>query len=152
MPDGATPLTAAALAGRWRLVSWRNVAADGTETHRPLGADPVGILVYTPGGWMAGQLAAGGRPALPTADPLGGAAEDRAAAYSSYVAYYGPYEVAGDRVVHHVRNSLFPNWAGLDQVRHASLTGDRLVLSTAPTELAGVTVVGELTWQREERW
>jgi hypothetical protein len=140
------------VAGRWQLLAWRSVDEHGTITGRPFGERPHGALIYTPGGWMAGQLAATSRPAVDGGDPLGGPPDQRAAAYSSYVAYWGRYEVAGDRIIHYVETSLVPSWAGVEQVRHFSLSGDVLVLRTPPMRVAGATVVSELSWRRMESW
>jgi Lipocalin-like domain len=94
--------------GRWDLLAWRSLGDDGAVTGQPFGEHPHGVLIYTPGGWMAGQLAAAGRTAVDGADPLGGPQDQRAAAYSTYVAYWGRYTVAGDRIIHHVDTSLVP--------------------------------------------
>jgi hypothetical protein len=40
-----------------------------------------------------------------------------------FVAYAGRYSFHGDRVVHHVELSLFPNWVGSDQERWVELAG-----------------------------
>lgn len=101
---------------------------------------------------MSGQLAATDRPPVDGADPLGGPPGQRAAAYSTYLAYWGRYEIAGDRIIHHVDSSLVPGWAGMEQVRYFSLSGDILVLRTPPMQLAGSITVGELTWRRAESW
>jgi hypothetical protein len=47
-------------------------------------------------------------------------------ALEGVVAYAGPYRFHGDRVIHHVVLSLFPNWVGSDQQRRVELAGDRL--------------------------
>jgi hypothetical protein len=69
------------VAGRWHLLAWHSVGDDGAITGRPFGEHPHGVAIYTPGGWMAGQLAATSRPAVDGADPLGGPQDQRAAAY-----------------------------------------------------------------------
>jgi hypothetical protein len=140
------------VAGRWHLLAWRSVGDDGTITGQPFGEHPHGALIYTPGGWMAGQVAATSRPAMDGADPLGGPQDQRAAAYSTYVAYWGRYAIAGDRIIHFVDTSLVPGWAGVEQVRYFSLSGDVLVLRTPPMRVAGATVVSELSWRRTESW
>jgi hypothetical protein len=48
------------------------------------------------------------------------------------MAYCGRYEVHGDHVVHHIEQSLFPNWVGTSQKRFIELEGDRLTLTTDP--------------------
>jgi hypothetical protein len=139
------------LAGTWKLVAWRRVAADGTITY-PLGADAVGMLIYTPGGRMAVQITAANRPALPTADPLGGDEQLRANAYSTCLAYVGTYEVRGESVVHEIETSLFPDWSGEEQTRSLAFEDGELVLRTPPMSTATGTVVNELAWAREEAW
>jgi hypothetical protein len=55
----------------------------------------------------------------------------------------------GDRVVHHVETSLFPDWIGAVQIRLISWVGDDLVLSTPDeTSAGGRTVVNRLRWSR----
>jgi hypothetical protein len=140
------------VAGRWHLLAWRSTGDDGAITRWPFGEHPHGVLIYTPGGWMAGQMAAASRSAVDGADPLGGPRDQRAAAYSTYVAYWGRYAVAGDQIIHYVDTSLVPGWAGVEQVRYFSLSGDVLVLRTPPMRVAGAIVVSELSWRRMESW
>jgi hypothetical protein len=100
---------------------------------------------------MTAQVCAADRADLLTEDPLGGSDVERAAAFSSYVAYCGSYEVtADDVVVHRVAISLFPNWVGSEQTRYFELAGDELVLRTAPIKIGGKLLVNELRWHREE--
>jgi hypothetical protein len=65
-----------------------------------------------------------------------------------FVAYAGRYSFHGDRVVHHVELSLFPNWVGSDQQRWVELNGDRLTLSARPLLLAGQLQLPRLIWKR----
>jgi len=138
------------LAGTWRLIAWRRIAADGTISY-PLGADAHGLLSYTDNGRMAVQITGVNRASLPTDDPLGGGEGARAGAYSTYLAYFGTYEVRGQDVVHRIEGSLYPNWAGERQVRPYTAESGELVLRTPPMTLAdGATVVNELAWAREK--
>lgn len=107
-------MTADQLVGRWKLVSWLARNGDG-EVSYPFGERAEGSLVYTRGGWMSGQLAVSDRDALATNDVVGGDEIERSAAYSSYIAYAGTYEVVGDVVIHRVKMSLFPNWVNTEQ-------------------------------------
>jgi hypothetical protein len=144
---------ARAVAGRWLLLEWRTVDhATGATLGHPFGEDASGGLVYTPAGWMHGQLSAQRRPLMPTSDPLGGSESERAAAYSGYVAYWGRYQIDQDRIVHRVESSLFPGWVGGTQIRYFTLADDLLTLRTPPIEVAGDIVVNELRWQRQEPW
>jgi hypothetical protein len=136
--------------GRWRLSSYIARADDGSE-HYPLGRNPQGSLVYTAGGWVTAHLCATDRPELPSDDVRGGSESDRAAAYSSYFAYCGTYEVrSDDTIVHRVALSLVPSWVASKQVRHFELTGEDLLLRTAPIEVGGKLLVHEFRWKREE--
>jgi Lipocalin-like domain len=137
------------LVGRWQLLSYVGRAEDGSVTY-PLGQDAQGSLVYTAGGWMTAQVCAADRPNLLTDDIRGGNNDERAAAFSTYVAYSGSFEIRGDVVVHHVAMSSFPNWVGSEQTRYFELTGDELLLRTDPMEVGGNVLVNELRWHREE--
>jgi Lipocalin-like domain len=46
--------------------------------------------------------------------------------------------------------SSFPNWVGSEQMRFYELSGDELVLRTAPLLIGGDSIVNELRWRREE--
>jgi Lipocalin-like domain len=101
---------------------------------------------------MAVQVTGSNRPAVTGDDPLGGDEETRATAYSTYLAYFGTYEVQGENVVHLIDGSLFQKWSGEKQVRLFTIEFDQLVLCTQPMTLAdGTTVVNELAWKRDKR-
>lgn len=139
------------LGGTWKLTAWRRIADDGTVNY-PLGPDARGQLVYTSNGQMAVQIMGADRSALATDDPLGGDVEARAHAYSTYLAYFGTYELQGESVVHRIDGSLFPNWCGEEQVRPFTSERSELVLRTPPMKVAEeTTVVNELAWARDER-
>ena len=65
-----------------------------------------------------------------------------------FVAYAGHYSFHGDRVIHHVELSLFPNWVGTDQQPSVELTRNRLILSARPLLLAAKQQVPRLVWER----
>jgi hypothetical protein len=138
------------LGGTWKLVAWRRIGADDAVDY-PLGADARGQLIYAANGRMAVHITGADRPPLTTDDPLGGDVAARAGAYSTYLAYFGTYELAGTDVVHYIDGSLFPNWSGEKQVRAFTAEGDELVLRTPPmADGSGGTVVNELVWTRDE--
>ena len=139
-----------ALVGAWQLLSWENRAADGQVTY-PMGADALGYLLYTADGCFSVTISRGGRAGFAAGDLLGGTTEEKARAVESSVGYAGRYTFHGDRVIHHVELSLFPNWVGTDQQRWVELTGDRLTLSASPLLLAGKQQVPRLVWERVDR-
>ena len=136
-----------ALVGAWRLLSWENRAADGQITY-PMGADARGYLLYTADGRFSVTISRRGRAGFAAGDLLSGTTEEQARAVEGFVAYAGRYSFHGDRVIHHVELSLFPNWVGTDQERWVELAGDRLILSTSPLLLAGKQQVPRLVWER----
>jgi Lipocalin-like domain len=94
-------------------------------------------------------MQASARPQITSNDPLGGDEDQRAAAYSTCLAYFGSYEVLGDVIVHRIDASLFPNWTGTVHERLFTCRGNELVLRTPPSENSGVTVVNETSWKRD---
>jgi Lipocalin-like domain len=140
-----------ALVGAWRLVSWENRAADGQVT-RPMGIDVLGYLLYTADGRFSVLISRADRPTFAAGDLLAGTTEEQARAVEGFVAYGGRYSFQGDRVIHHVELSLFPNWVGSDQQRWVELAGDRLTLSASPLLLAGKQQVPRLVWERVDPW
>lgn len=134
--------------GAWRLVSY-TAERDG-EVSSPLGPDPVGIIMYTPGGYMSAQLMRRDRPLYDKAITGGGTPEQMAAAASGYLCYTGPYTLdeAKDILHHHVEVSLLPNWLGGIQVRHGHLDGETLTLSAEITSRKGVSSTHTLMWRR----
>lgn len=136
-----------ALVGAWRLLSWENRAADGQITY-PMGADALGYLLYTADGRFSVTISRRGRAGFAAGDLLSGTTEEQARAVEGYVAYAGRYSFHGDRVIHHVELSLFPNWVGTDQERWVELSEDRLTLSASPLLLAGRQQIPRLVWER----
>ena len=117
------------LVGCWTLRMCRRISDKGDISY-PFGESPRGLLIYTPDKRMAVQIAAADR------SPIGGiyaqaigTAEQRANAFSTYLAYFGTYDVEDGRMVHNVETILFPDWSGGKQVRAFSLDGDTLTLS-----------------------
>ena len=136
-----------ALVGGWRLVSWENRATDGQVTY-PMGIDALGALLYTADGRFSATISRRGREGFAGGDLLSGTSEEKARAMEGFVAYAGRYSFHGDRVIHHVELSLFPNWVGSDQERSVELAGNRLILSASPLLLAGKLQVPRLVWER----
>jgi hypothetical protein len=70
------------------------------------------------------------------------------AAFDTYLSYCGKYEIDGDKVVHQIELSLFPNWSGVDQERFFEFSGKQLTLRTAPMALEGTQRTAQLIWHR----
>jgi hypothetical protein len=139
----------AALLGAWRLETWEAIGEDGSVEH-PMGIDPEGVVVYTPDGTMMTTIGRSDRAPIGGGDVVGGPADERLAAFSSFIAYTSRFEVDGSDVLHHVEMSLFPNWVGTTQRRHVTLSADgqELVLEADPFLLRGRVARQRLTWRR----
>lgn len=135
------------LIGTWRLVSVAVQDEDGQITY-PFGQDAIGFITYTGDGHMAVQFGRADRPSLDSGDWLAAAATEIAAVARGYFAYCGTYELRAGEVVHHVDQSLMPNWIGGEQVRRVTFDGDTITLSTPPGQYGGRQQIVTLTWQR----
>jgi hypothetical protein len=130
------------LVGCWTLSACRRISEKGDISY-PFGENPRGLLIYMPDRRMAVQIATADRVPIGGLSAQSTGTEQRANAFSTYLAYFGTYEVEADRVVHSVETSLFPDWSDGKQVRAFTLDGDTLTLSRA---LEGGKV--ELVWVR----
>lgn len=133
------------LNGSWEMVSFENIAADGTR--RP-GAYDRGQIFYDASGRMSAQLMHSSNKAdqsPPTDDA-------RAAAYRRYLGYYGPFVVdeAKGTVTHIVEGSSNPSWVGSRQVRYYELTPDGQQLTLSVRNAEG-RMTGTLVWKRSKR-
>ena len=133
--------------GTWRLISFETVEASG-ETSYPYGKDATGYVIYNEDGYVTFTIMGPDRRRFASADMRAGSLEDKRAAFDTYFAYLGTYEVKSDKVVHHVELSLFPNWTGGDQVRFFEFSGDLLILRTPPLALGGPERTLRVVWQR----
>lgn len=133
--------------GTWRLLSCEIRRADGQVSY-PFGQDLGGYILYSQDGYMSVALMSANRPQFAAGDIRGGTTEEKVAAADTYVSYCGRYEIQGDRVIHHIEVSFFPNWVGADQERFFNLDGDTLSLSTPPTLIGGIQQTAYLVWKR----
>ena len=128
--------------GHWRLVKFENFDEKGVA--RDAGYES-GRIMYDAAGNMSAQLMRTGRKPL-SQSPTD---TDRAAAYGTFVAYYGKYttDPATSRVTHSVEGALNPNWVKTDLVRYYEFSADgrRLMLSLRNAQ---GRVTGTLTWER----
>jgi len=117
-----------------------------------MGRDAVGYIIYTEDGHMAYQIMAANRPNFAAADMRGATPGEKIAAFDTFAAYCGTYEMQGDTVVHHVAVSLLPNWVGGGQVRTITLSGDKLDLSTTPVLFEGKMRKAHVVFRRAAGW
>ena len=133
--------------GAWALASFEVRSAKGALTY-PFGHDVRGYIMYNQDGYMSVAFMSAGRARCKSEDMRAVTAEEKVSAMDTYLSYCGKYEVRGDKVVHHIEVSLFPNWTGQDQERFYKFEGDRLTLSTSPMLIGGMEQTAHLIWKR----
>ena len=89
-----------------------------------------------------------GRKPLSVADRVSAPADERAQAYSTFMAYAGRYTYTCDRVVHHIEVASLQNWVNTDQTRFVTLQGNRLIVRNTPQLRDAVMVTLESVWER----
>mgnify|MGYP000882300501 CR=1 FL=1 len=121
-----------AFVGTWQLVSQTMISADG-ETVDARGANPVGVLMYQPDGWMSVQLMRRERRSGLSLNSL-------STAMSEYLGYFGTFVVDenAQTVTHFVIGSSFPDYVNTQQLRHYQFEDDGATLIlTAEATLPG---------------
>lgn len=137
------------LSGTWELESWTIGYSDRDDFTYPYGEDPQGLLLYTDDGWMSASICRASRALLPTDVSFRALPEAaRAEAFSSYFHYAGRYQVQDGDVIHYVAQSLNPNMRGTEQLRHAELDGQTLVLS-GKDQVGDITRFHSLVWHKQ---
>ncbi|MEH6634899.1 MAG: lipocalin-like domain-containing protein [Halioglobus sp.] len=136
------------LEGTWQLESWTIGYSDRDDFTYPYGEDPQGLLLYTTDGWMSVSLCRKERARLPQDVSFRKITDEvKAEAFSSYFHYAGRYRVVDGDVIHYVSQSLNPNFPGSEQLRHAELDGQTLVLS-GKDQVGGITRFHSLVWHK----
>ena len=136
------------LVGTWKLVSVTSTTDKGVVDKSALGQNPSGLLTYTADGRMMAIISDDGRKPLSIADRVSAPADERAQAYSSFMAYAGRYTYSCERVVHHIEVASLQNWVNTDQTRLVTLLGDRLIVRNTPQLRGAVMVTLESVWER----
>ena len=97
---------------------------------------------------MTAIISDDGRKPLSIADRVSAPMEERAEAYSTFMAYAGRYTFTCDKVVTHVDVASLQNWVDTDQTRFVTVQGDRMHVRNTPMLRAGVMVNIQSVWER----
>jgi hypothetical protein len=133
--------------GTWKLFSFELRSSIGEVTY-PFGRDAVGYIMYTNEGFMSVNFMKADRLNYVSGDFLKGTAEEKISAIDTFQSYCGRYEVSGNKVVHHIEVSSFPNWSGVDQERFFKFKENNLELNTPPILLGGKNQTAHLVWEK----
>jgi hypothetical protein len=146
---GQTASVQQQILGTWKLVSYvREEVASGAKSD-VMGAHPNGYINYGPDGRMIVIIAGSDRkkPVGPVATP--GEAE---ALIRSMLAYAGGYTIDSEAktLTHQIDVSWDQSRTGESHVRNYHLDGDRLTLTTEPSNdpATGKKTVRTLTWEK----
>jgi hypothetical protein len=134
--------------GAWKLISFERRTAAGEVTY-PMGQNAVGRLTYDALGRMSAQIMRPDRPKFRDVNPANWSAEEKAAAFDGFIAYYGTFTVSDTEraVIHHVEAGLYPHWVGTDQRRLYEFSGNQLILR-AVNGSGGPGTESRLVWER----
>src|SRR4051794_37970588 len=125
---GAQAQTAQDLVGTWTLVS--ATIRSGEVKMDMYGPDPSGTLMFGRDGHYALVFLRRDLPKLTSNSRLSQTLEESRALTKGSIAHFGTYRVeedeAGKALMLHIEGSTFPNWAGTEQRRPFSLSGDAL--------------------------
>ena len=124
------------LVGSWQLQRWSITYEDGTVTE-PLGPGAIGLLVYTPDGWMSAAMMAAGRPRLSRSNPRTASEHERAVAFDTFFGYCCRWRIAGQAVEHHVTISHNPARVGTGRTRKIEMRGRTLTVSADEVDPEG---------------
>lgn len=142
------------LHGSWHLVRWDITYGDGRRPTLPFGDGATGLIVYATDGWMSACIARAGRPPLSSESVRSAPEAERLAAFESWFAYAGPFEVrqrdGRPQVVHRVRHALNPNFVGSEQVRDIDFDAQGRMTLSASDLVPGTDVARHhrLQWER----
>lgn len=140
------------ITGTWVLKSYVETNMETGEKSYPMGQSPSGYIMYTGDGYMSAQISGAGREHFAKNDMFGGTEKEYTAAGQSYLAYSGPYAIdtGAHKLTHTISISLYPNWAGLNQVRNFRVEDDkRLYLSFERPQMSrGAMRTADLVWER----
>ncbi len=137
------------LLGIWSLISFEVVGAAGRIDY-PYGRTPVGYILYTQNGFMSVSVMSSGRKLFAANEFAGiaGTQQEKAAAFDEYLTYSGRYETDGNRVVHRIEMSLFPNWVGSEIERRIAFDRDTLILTGLAGDDRATWPTVRITWKR----
>ena len=123
---GAEAQTAQDLAGTWILAS--ATIHSGEVKMDMFGPDPSGTLMFGRDGHYALIFLRRDLPKLTSNNRLSQTVEESRDITKGSIAHFGTYAVdeTGKFLVLRIESSTFPNWAGAEQRRPFSLSGDEL--------------------------
>lgn len=149
--DGGSAINPQSLVGTWKLISDKQVRADGSSSDL-YGPAPLGQLIYDSHAQMSVHLLKADLTKCGTLDRRKCSDNAARGAFDNYLGYWGRFKISagGKSVVHIIQGASTPDWIGTSQERFFDLSGDQLTLTTPMQQIAGVESKTVLVWQREK--
>ena len=119
------------LVGTWSLIS-SDIVNGGAKTET-FGPSPMGSLTLTGDGHFALIFLRRDLPKVASGNRLVTTPEENKAIAGGLVSSYGTYSADSKFITLHIIGATFANWAGADQQRAYTLTGDTLVYTSPGT-------------------
>ncbi|TNE36431.1 hypothetical protein EP342_00525 [bacterium] len=132
--------------GTYELLEKYSIRVDGSKIH-PWGNDVKGMIIYTDS-HISAQLGINNRENFRDFNFRNATEREAQEAFTTYIAYFGTYEVKDGYIIHDIKQSLFPNWIGHKVKRYYRFEGDLLYLEAK--EIAQTTRLEKtvLVWRR----
>lgn len=132
--------------GTYELLEKYSIRIDGSKIH-PWGNDVKGMIIYTDS-HISAQLGIYNRENFRDFNFRNATEREAQEAFTTYIAYFGTYEVKDGYIIHDIKQSLFPNWIGHKVKRYYRFEGDLLYLEAK--EIAQTTRLEKtvLVWRR----
>ena len=134
--------------GAWEITACESRSLDGQIGPHPVGDNAVGYIIYSSDGYMSLEMMAQKRTPFTEQDPFDANEEDHAQAFRSHLSYVGKYTVNGEKIIHEVLMSSYPNFIGQKIERFVRLEGGILYQTTQPFFMHGQTQTTHLALRR----
>jgi Lipocalin-like domain len=147
IPQNPAPVVGADLIGSWSLESYTDIA-EGAEAVLPFGVNPIGLLIYTPDGFMSAQLMSLDRSPSRPNDSNAETESDYQQKSDAFIGYSGEYHFddVTATVSHTPSVSFVPALIGHRLLRQVKLDGDRLTLTVTTPQIGGNSIKSSLCW------
>ena len=145
LPGFGTAQEPGRLAGAWRYSSVFIQDESGAKTELWDGKQN-GLLIFSPDGWFALQIARADLPRLASGTPARATADESEAIAHGIYATFGTYRVDRARrtIVIQILGSTFPNEIGSRQERSYEISGDTLTYVNAAPSSGGQMAINVL--------
>ena len=137
------------LIGSWRLVSIKNLRADGSK-YELFGPNAKGIVIFDRNGAYSFQIMRATRPLFVAESRLEGSVEENRSAVQGMISHFGTYDVdeSTRSVTFRIEGSSYPNWDKSEQKRTLTILGNRLSWSDPAAGPRSGDLQSDLIWGR----